>query len=221
MLTTHHLTAEVSYTKQLAYQLYLPPNYRDGGQFPLLLFLHGSGERGWQIERLNKFGPPKQIAQGAELPFIVLCPQCPAEERWEQNERELLMLLDHVQTTHAVDADRVYLTGFSMGAYGAWFMAWKHTMRFAALVTVAGGLRAADVALAVSALKNLPCWVFHGELDTAVPVVASTRLIEAIRAAGGEVRATIYANYGHDAPNAAYNEPELYTWLLRHRRHAG
>lgn len=219
MLTPHHITAEVAYTKRLDYLLYLPPDYDDHGEFPVLVFLHGSGERGPDVERIKKFGPPKQIAQGEALPFIVLCPQCPEGERWEQNEHELLFLLDHIQAEYAVDEDRVYLTGFSMGAYGAWFMAWKHTTRFAALITVAAGLRAADVALAAQKLKYIPCWVFHGELDTAVPLSESTRMVEALKDAGGDVRSTIYANYGHEVPNAAYNDPELYAWLLRHKRH--
>jgi len=221
MLDTQQLAIDIAYRKQLTYLLHVPPYYDGKTPQPLLIFLHGSGERGPKADHLTKFGPAQRITQGDDLPFIVLTPQCPAHERWEQNMREVLQLIDHVQANYAVDPARVYLTGFSMGAYGAWVLAWHHRERFAALATVANGLQAADIALAVPTLKTLPCWVFHGEQDAAIPMKKSTEMVKALKTVGGDVKLTLYPDCGHEAPTFTYNDPELYAWFLRQTHHAG
>jgi predicted peptidase len=201
----------------LKYWLYLPENYdRDErARFPLLLFLHGGGEGGDDLERVKKHGPPKLIAAGRDFPFLMLAPQNPSETQfWD--DQQLSRLLDDVESRYRVDADRVYLTGLSRGAFGAWRLAMQHPRRFAALVTVCGG----GYAPYAKRLSHLPVWVFHGARDATVEPEESQRMVAALRKAGGDVRLTVYPDAEHDSWTVTYENPELYRWLLAQRRKA-
>jgi len=196
------------------YLLYLPETYgNDATQhWPLLLFLHGSGERGDNLDLLKKHGPPKLIAAGKQFPFIVVSPQCPRNEKW--SPEVLTALLDEVQEKYAVDKDRVYVTGLSMGGFGTWMLATEHPDRFAALVPICGGgnPRQAD------RLKNIPIRVFHGAKDQVVKMEMSQEMVDALNAAGGKVQFTIYPEANHDSWTQTYDDPKLYEWLLQQRR---
>lgn len=194
------------------YLLYLPPDYDTRAQWPLLLFLHGSGERGNDLERVKKHGPPKRIAQGHHFPFIVVSPQVPENQRW--SSERLALVLDEVQRRYNVDPDRVYVTGLSMGGYGTWDLAMDFPDRFAAIAPICGG---GDTWRACS-IRHVPTWVFHGAKDEVVPVERSEELIAVLQGCNGDVRSTIYLEAGHDAWTETYDNPELYEWLLAQRR---
>ncbi len=200
-------------TKKVAcrYLLHLPKGYERGRKrWPLLLFLHGAGERGRDLELVKKHGPPRLIAEGHEFPFIVVSPQCPARQWWSNDV--LSALLDEIIANYRVDERRVYLTGLSMGGYGTWGLACEHPERFAAIVPICGG----GNRLLAHALKHVPVWAFHGAKDDVVPVAESEKMVAAVKAAGGRAKLTIYPDAGHDSWTATYANPALYKWLLRH-----
>jgi len=203
---------------KLDYLLYLPADYGkdQGKKWPLIFFLHGSGERGSDVNKVKIHGPPKLIAQNADSPvkqFIVVSPQCPSTQRgW--NVFDLEALLDDVLSKYNVDQDRVYLTGLSMGGFGTWEWATRNPDRFAAIAPMCGG---GNTALA-RRLKSLPIWVFHGDADPTVPVKNSDNMVEALKAAGADVKYTRYPGVGHDCWTQSYNNPELFEWFLSHHR---
>jgi predicted peptidase len=207
---------EITKKVSLKYLLYLPKGYgeKKDQKWPLMLFLHGAGERGDDLSLVKKHGPPKLIDQGKEFPFIVVSPQCPISSWWPEEVDALTALLDEVQSKYAVDADRVYLTGLSMGGFGTWTLATRYPERFAAIAPICGG---GDRYL-VNRLKNVPAWVFHGEKDTTVPIQASKDMVDALKRAGGTVQFTTYPEAGHDSWTETYNNPELYKWFLSHHR---
>jgi predicted esterase len=195
---------------------------------PVLLFLHGSGERGDDLEQLRHNGPPKMVEtenavshifRGQSTPkwvpgMIVVSPQCRAGEWW--CAQDLAALLDEVEDKYRVDRDRIYVTGLSMGGYGAWELAEEYPDRFAAIAPVCG----AGNPDAANKLRNLPTWVFHGERDTVVPFKRSQDMVNALKQAGGRVRFTPYPDRGHDCWTPTYANPELYEWMLKQKRGA-
>lgn len=198
--------------REVRYLLYLPKGYaQDSTQrWPLLLFLHGSGERGDDLEKVKKHGPPKLIAQGREYPFIVVSPQ--ASQGWES--QDLYDLLQDCKRRYRVDPDRVYLTGLSMGGYGTWDLALKHPEEFAAIVPICGGGDTADA----WKLRNIPVWCFHGAKDSTVPIIRDQLMVRAVERYNPSVKFTVYPEAGHDCWTVTYNNDSLYTWLLDQRR---
>jgi predicted peptidase len=226
------------------YLLFLPKDYDAKGdrQWPLILFLHGAGERGTNIWLVTVHGPPKLVKPNVEPPkgetataraqretaarklsetFIVVSPQCPAGQRWDNDT--LLALLDHILSRHAVDPHRVYLTGLSMGGFGTWSLGCRHPDRFAALAPICGGGERIDILIGSrerkAALQGLGVWAFHGGKDTAVPLAESERMVESLKKAGvKDVQLTVYPEAGHDSWSATYANPKLYEWFLQHER---
>jgi predicted peptidase len=201
----------------VSYQLYLPADYgkEQDKKFPLILFLHGAGERGDDINLVKKHGPPKLLDSDTDLPvknFIVVSPQCPANKWWQPHE--VIALLDDVSQKYAVDPDRVYLTGLSMGGFGTWETAARYPERFAAIAPICGG----GDPRRVRSLKDMPTWVFHGDKDPTVPVQRSIELVDALKQLGNDVKFTRYREAGHDSWTATYNKTELYEWFLQHKR---
>ena len=203
----------VSRKISLNFLLYLPKDYKsaDGKLWPLMLFLHGAGERGADLTLVTKHGLPKLVAQKKEFPFIIVSPQCPLEQTW--NDETLLALLDHVIARFKVDAHRVYLTGLSMGGYGTWSLGVKYPEKFAAIIPVCGGGSAGDILLAnqtkLRALQTLAIWAFHGAKDNVVPPAESKVMVAALKKAGcKEVKLTVYPDTGHDSHTKTYNNPE-------------
>jgi len=210
---------EITKTVSLRYLLYLPKGYGENKEqkWPMILFLHGAGERGDNLELVKKHGPPKLIEQGEEFSFIVVSPQCPVDSWWTEILDGLVALLDEVQSKFAVDPDRVYLTGLSMGGFGTWALACRHPERFAAIAPICGG---GEWFLATR-LKNVPVWAFHGAKDPVVPLRESTEMVDALKRAGGDVQLTVYPEAQHDSWTETYNSPKLYEWFLSRRRVAG
>jgi predicted peptidase len=197
---------------KMNYLIYLPKDYEQKEAWPVLLFLHGIGERGDNLDLVKKHGPPKLIAAGKQFPFIVVSPQCPNGHWWET--AVLTTLLDEIAKKHKVDQDRIYLTGLSMGGFGTWALAAYQPNRFAAIVPICGG---GDPASA-KRIAHIPAWVFHGGKDRTVPIENSKKMGGALKRAGGDPKFTIYPEAGHDSWTQAYNTPELYEWLLQQKR---
>ena len=226
----------ISNSEGYDYLLSLPPGSEGDAsrRWPLILFLHGVGERGSQLTDITRQGLPKLLANSSDLApaeskighdiadrFIVVSPQCPHYEVW--NDEAVLQLVAHVSSDTPVDSSRLYFTGLSMGGFGVWSIGLRHFERFAALVPICGGGRVSDVIAAAKkdpvALRGLGVWAFHGAKDRSVPLEESERMIEALRQAGvPDVRFTVYPDCEHDSWTASYANPELYAWMLQHAR---
>lgn len=210
-------------TGTLQYLQYLPPDYNssDSKKWPLLLFLHGAGERGTDVNRVAIHGPLSHVRQGTNYPFIIIAPQCPAGQIWENEP--LLQLLDSSITQLKVDTNRIYLTGLSMGGYGTWKLGLSHPKRFAALAPVCGGANMIEVMLGSwdnrDAILKLPIWAFHGAKDDVVPLIESERVVDSLKRAGHkDVQLTVYPEVKHDSWKPAYNDPKFYEWLSKQSR---
>lgn len=200
------------------YLLFLPEGYGEGRKlWPMILFLHGAGERGNDLEAVKAHGPPKIVEQRRDFPFVVVSPQCPEDAWWSEQEEVLIGLLDYIMSHYEVDTERVYLTGLSMGGFGTWHLACHYPERFAAIAPICGG----GEPLAARRLKDMPVWAFHGAKDEVVPLKRSEEMVEAVREGGGDVKLTVYPDAEHDSWTETYDNEELYEWFLRHRRSKG
>lgn len=218
MQYVRQLSTSIDKPLKLNYLLYLPPEYEAATdtKWPLIMFLHGLGERGDEpnhVERLKLHGLPKILDTRTDFPFIVVSPQCPGTSWWPLQLDALNALLDDIIATHAVDVSRVYLTGLSMGGFGTWSLAISYPHRFAAIAPICGG----GVPALAEALKEVPVWAFHGALDEIVPLAASESMVRALRASGGDVRFTVYPDLQHDSWTVTYDNPDLYDWFLEHQ----
>ena len=203
---------KITITAKLDYLLSLPADYgKSRKSWPLVLFLHGSGESGSDLAKVKVHGPPKLVEANGPFPFILVSPQS-SGRGW--NPDVLNALLDSIIKQYRVDKDRVYLTGLSMGGYGTWSLAAAHPEKFAAIAPLCGGGNPADAAK----LVKIPTWVFHGAKDTTVPPKRSEEMVEALKAAGGNPKFTVYPDAGHDCWTVTYDNPEFYQWLLAQKR---
>jgi predicted peptidase len=210
----HTIELEINKRDKLDYLLFLPPAYDPAVRWPLIFFLHGSGERGSDIDLVKKFGLPKRLETWQDCPFIVVSPQCPTDSYWTFHLDALNGLLDAIVGTYAIDTDRVYLTGMSMGGLGTWLLAMMVPDRFAALAPVCGrGNRTT-----ACRIKHIPIWVFHGQKDNVVPIRESEIMVEALKQCGADVKFTAYPDADHDSWTETYNNPQLYEWFLQHRK---
>lgn len=193
--------------------VWLPRDYAQrSARWPLVIFLHGSGERGTNLEKVKVHGPPKQVAQGAAYPAILVSPQLEEGARWDPER--LHRLLAALQARLHIDAQRCLGTGLSMGGFGVWHWATAYPRDLAAIAPVCGFGDPARVA----AMRNVPVRAYHGEQDAVVPLAPHVACVEALRAAGGTASLTVYPGVGHDAWTPAYNDPELLPWLLAQRQ---
>lgn len=216
------------------YQVYRPKAWTAERRWPVIVFLHGGGERGNDGVSQTQVGiGPAVWRSNGEFPFVVAFPQ--ADRPWAMPDAEarVLALIDEVVRDHAGDPDRVYLTGNSMGGFGSWIIGARHPERFAALVPICGGVRPPrgvpvpkesfsrqpDPEGAVArALGAMPVWAFQGAKDWVSSPNNSRRLVDAMRSAGGDIHYTEYPDLGHNAWDRAYADPALYEWLLKQRR---
>ncbi len=214
--TAEKLHTKMTRTVDCNYLLYLPENYNTSKErFPLILFLHGAGERGNKVSVLIKQGLPKMIANGKNFDFVIVSPQCPNDRWWpEPQEADILItLLNEIESKYKIDTDRVYLTGLSMGGFGTWTLAAEYPDRFAAIAPICGG----SERISASRLKKVPVWAFHGAKDNVVPLVRSQEMVDAVKKAGGDAKLTVYPEATHDSWTETYNNPELYEWFLSHK----
>lgn len=216
-----------------SYRVYLPDDLDPAQRPPLVLFLHGAGERGSDGIQQTRVGIGPAIRSNPDrFPAVVVMPQCRRGSWWNAPRMEQMVtkILEESIQKFNVDPDRIYLTGLSMGGYGTFHFATKEPDRFAALAAVCGGVvpprgsaspisHAADPYLDVAQrLRAVPVWLFHGALDRSVPVSESRNLYEAFQEVGAEVRYTEYPGVGHNSWDRAYSEPELMAWMLSQSR---
>lgn len=213
----HPQMFEKTITKNLSceYLLFLPDGYSEQKQdLPLILFLHGAGERGSDLKKVKVHGPPKIVEKRKDFPFIVVSPQCPKDDWWTDKIEVLINLLDDIAARYNVDTERIYLTGLSMGGYGSWALAAEYPERFAAVAPICGG----GNRIMAFRLKDVPVWAFHGAKDPVVPLEQSEEMVNAIKAHGGDAKLTVYPNASHDSWTETYNNEKLYEWFLEHRK---
>ncbi|MBN2046791.1 MAG: glycoside hydrolase family 3 C-terminal domain-containing protein [Anaerolineaceae bacterium] len=205
---------------EMPYLLYTPAEVHGEEKLPLVLFLHGAGERAAKnYSLLRKNGLPHLLETGKEFPFYVASPQCPEYENWGDHTKALNQLIDELLEWYPIDEDRIYITGLSMGGFGTWTMLTESAERFAAAIPICGGLMTMGGSLEqFKRMAKVPIWVFHSEGDPIVPVEMSKRIVERLTNLGGRVRATWYADDQHDSWTTTYHNPDVYRWLLRHRR---
>ncbi len=183
-------------------------------KWPLVIFLHGSGERGTDLQLVKKHGPPKLIAAGQKIPAIVASLQCEPKQIW--SPQGVKALTDHLIKTLRVDPSRVYLTGLSMGGFGTWETAMEYPDTYAAIAPICGGAGVRWVS--ADRIAHLPCWIFHGDKDGAVPVEFSQKMHGALKKVGAPVKLTLYPEVGHDSWTQTYDDPEFWQWLFEQKR---
>ena len=208
-----NLTMEVS----LKYNIYFPDNYYDSDtKFPLVLFLHGAGERGDDLRLVEKHGIPKMINNGIKFPFITVAPQCPKFQYWSEpvNVKTLLLLVEEIIKKNKVDIERIYATGLSMGGYGTLAIAKERPDLFSAIIPVCGGLDTTDI----ERLKDIPIWLFHGAEDKVVPVENSELIYDLLKPINPEIKITIYKGINHNSWEMTYNNQNIYDWMLKYKK---
>ena len=234
----HGFVAEQTASQR--YFVYLPAAWRadDHKMWPVIVYLHGGGERGSDNVAQTQAGlGPFVYRENGQFPFIVIFPQCPNGHFWAEPamESRVYSALDQTIAGYHGDASRVYLTGNSMGGYGTWIFGARHPEKFAALAPIAGGVTAPagfpvppeakndpifsasdPNAAAARAIGKTPVWAFHGASDWMVSPNMSRGLVAALKAAGGDVRYTEYPHVGHESENRAYADPTLFDWFLQH-----
>lgn len=218
------------------YQVYLPEQWRrdDHKQWPILLFLHGRGERGSEGMWQTQIGLPAQLRDHPERwPVIVVMPQCPQGHYWTDHDMltVAMIALDQEAAEFHADPARTYLTGLSLGGYGAWELARLHPTRWAAVAIAASGifwsyaperwlLSSTLPAEYAQAVGRIPVWLFHGAEDNVVAPRQSELMYAAFKAAGGNIRLWVYQGLKHDCWTRAFNQPELPRWILMQHRDA-
>jgi predicted peptidase len=198
----------------LRYWLYLPEGYdaKASEKWPLVLFLHGAGERGDDLEKVKIHGPPKLVAKGKQFPFILVSPQVPTGDRWHADE--LAKLLDSLANTLRIDTQRLYVTGLSMGGSGTWSLVSAYPDKFAAAMPLCGR---GDLEAAPKLAKT-PIWVLVGGKDRDQTVQNCEEMANALAKAGCNGRFTLYFQLPHDCWTVTYDNPQTYEWLLSHKR---
>ena len=212
------------------YQVFVPDNWASSKKWPIILFLHGAGERGEDGLAQTEVGIGRAIRlDRSRFPAVVVMPQCLKEHWWTQSPMDDVAIksLEAATKEFHGDTQRTYVTGLSMGGYGTWYLAAKYPGRFAALVPICGGVLEPNLSRQQSpddlkpytdAAKKIggstPVWIFHGGDDSVVPVAESRRMNDAMKALGGEVHYTEYPGVNHNSWDKAYAEPELFTWML-------
>jgi predicted peptidase len=204
------------------YVKYSPAEAEANKPWPLILFLHGSGERGTELDKVKLWSPFAHLESGHPLPAFVIAPQCPLDVHWHELLDDLDGLLDMLLNDYPIDADRVLLTGFSMGGFGAWRWAQRRPGRFAALMPVGGNgfdVRGYRVSRDLAALQSLPIWLIHGARDPVIPVSGADEMAQALAATGVHFGYTRYPHAAHtEAATLAYQDPAHYDWLLMQKR---
>ncbi len=198
----------------LNYFLYYPKEYEKNIEsHPLVLFLHGADERGDNLEKIKLHGIPKLIAQEKSLPFTCIAPQCPINGYWNRSEyvNSLVSLVNEVKQYYGIDSKKIHGTGLSMGGLGIMAMAIQEPDMFSSIIPICGGAELTEI----KRLKDLPIWLFHGELDEVHPVENSISIYDTLKPINKNIYLTIYENVYHDSWTQTYENPAIYDWLLK------
>lgn len=196
------------------YLLCTPDDLRAGERLPLIVFLHGAGERGTEIALVKKNGPAKLYGPDFPVRALVLCPQCAAGDVWDTQVHELKELIAYTVATQPVDPDRVSLTGLSMGGFGTWALGIAYPGLFSCLAPLCGG----GMAWCGERLRELPIRAFHGDCDEVVEPQYSLQMVQGVNRAGGHAVLTLCPGVEHDCWTYAYEQTDLLVWLARQKR---
>ena len=209
MYTKHKWCSDRYYN--FSYAQYLPKELDENKKYPLVLFLHGAGERGDDLEVATRHGYMKYVREeGKEYPFICITPQCPKDKYWGCYTESLLAFLDYIEQTLPVDKKRIYLTGFSMGGTGTWMLAMAAPDRFAAIAPVCGS----GICWNAGIIREIPVFMYHGDCDPIVPVKESITMLTEINRREGDAQLKICYGVGHNAWDYAYTDEALIDWMM-------
>lgn len=215
-----NFSAQISKKASLNYLIHTPDDYNHTSQnkYPLILFLHGMGERGDDLELVKLHGIPNYIEENSNFPFITVSPQCSLTSTWTRELDSLYELLKYIIHNYNVDTSRIYLTGLSMGAAGTWHLSEAYPKLFAALIPICGGTEDnIGFPERIKNLKHIPIWAFHGAKDYRVPIEKSQELVDVLEKHNGNIKFTIYPEGTHNIWTRTYNNKEIYDWLLEQR----
>ncbi len=197
---------------EMNYMVFYPDSYKD---LPLLVYLHGAGERGGVLSHLTRHAIPKIIKEGRQIPAVILCPQCPEKYVWDNVTAMLKTLIDKIVCEYGIKNDRICITGSSMGGYGTWMMGLAYPNFFSAIGPVAGG----GMSWRAKNLRSTPVYAVHGKKDTTVPITCSELMINELKNYSDKIEFLVLENHGHnDGINYAYSSTDLIEWLLAQRR---
>ena len=213
MYTKHKWESKTHFN--FGYVKYLPKELDESQRYPLVIFLHGAGERGDDLDHAMRHGYMKYVREeGKEYPFIFVAPQCPNGKYWGCYTESLLAFIDEITETLPVDKDRVYLTGLSMGGTGTWMLAMADPNRFAAIAPICGS----GIVWNGGCLAKLPIYIYHGDCDDVVPITESIGMLRAVNKNGGKAQLKICYGVGHNAWDYAYTDGSLLEWMLSQHR---
>ena len=211
MVIQDRLVPDVCRLTELGYILTMPDNIGNEEKLPLIIFLHGAGERGCELEKLKCYCIPKLFTSNPNYKrAITLSPQCPNEHTWIDFKKELFALFDEIIKSYPVDEKRVSLCGISMGGFGTWELALSEPNRFSAIAPLCGG----GMNWRAWYVKDIPIRVYHGRRDDVVPLSQSEAMVNSIRLQGGNVEFTIYDDLSHNCWDRAFEETDLISWLI-------
>ncbi len=206
-------TFKASRIEKMNYLLHVPEDISDK-KMPLLVALHGAGERGDDFEKISVHGPARYVEAGSYLPAVLLAPQCPKGLVWNLLTFELKELIDYIIAEYDIDPCAVSLTGLSMGGYGTWEMGMSYPGFFSALAPVCGG----GISWRAAEIGKTPVWAFHGGADTVVPPSNSYEMCDKLKASGGNVTLTVFPYDGHNVWNNVYEKTTVLNWLISARK---
>lgn len=200
--------------KELSYVLSYPKGYTAGTKKPVIIFIHGAGSRGSNIDLIKNHVYFQETSKHENYDFITVAPQCPGGQKWIDNHLDWLQdFATFISQEDYADPSRIYLVGVSMGGHATWYLSARLPQMFAAIVPICGKGNVADA----EKLLNMPIWAFHGAKDTTVPPSGSEDMIAAIRELGGtNAKLTIYPNATHDSWTETFKNPAVFDWLLGH-----
>ena len=218
LVISHSVKAQtnqkVKSREKYKYLIYLPKGYAaQKTEYPLVIYLHGGSQRGQDLAKLNLYGLPYRVKKGDDFDFIIASPQCPEGKFWS-TDNWFEPLFEELKKTYRIDPKRVYLTGISMGGYGAWQTAVAYPDVFAALLPLCGGC---DDSTQICRINYVPIWTFHGTDDDQVSIDETERLVRRLNQCGGNVKFSRLQNEGHSI-QYLYEDKTLYDWLLKQHK---
>ena len=198
-----------------AYVVYVPRDYDASKPWPLIVFLHGAGERGDDGLIQSEVGIGRAIRRYVDrFPCLVVMPQCPKEVWWDKAADDIEIAMADVRKEYSIDPARIYLVGLSMGGFATWMYGANHLDTFAALMPICGGGNPQDA----EKLAKIPIWAFHGADDATVPPKQSRDMVEAVKKAKGDIKYTEFPKVGHNSWDSAFDDPETMKWLLAQKK---
>ncbi|MDR2921201.1 MAG: prolyl oligopeptidase family serine peptidase [Tannerella sp.] len=199
------------------YLLYLPKDYAvQTRSYPLVIYLHGGSHKGTDLNKLKEYGLPYLVDQGKDFDFILVSPQCPDNKYWSIDDW-FEPLYIKLLAEYRIDIEKVYLTGISMGGYGAFIVAMDYPDKFAAIVPLCGGCNDSDT-IRICNLKNIPVWTFHGTADDLIPISETERIVDALNQCKGKIKFTKLKGEGHGIQYLYEKYPKIYKWMLKQQR---